>query len=305
MAKGEHEGYGAGPRLQVLLTAILFSTGGAVIKATDLTGWQVAGLRCGIAGIAILLLMPSSRRHWSRRTWLVGCAYAGALICYALANKLTTAANTIFLCSTSPVYVLLLGPWVLKEPVRRRDLLLSLVFALGLGLVFLDAPRQYATAPEPLKGNILAVLSGFFFAWVVIGLRALASRSPAGGSPAASAMVAGNLIGFALCLPAALPLVEVSARDWALVGYLGVVQIAVAYLLLASALRRIPAFEASLLILLEPVLNPLWAWWLHGEAPGRLALAGAGLIILGTAALTLISAWREKRAAAAYSASGQ
>ncbi len=305
MGKVDASGSGVLPRLQVLLTAAIFSTGGAVIKATSFTGWQVAGLRCGIAALAILLLMPDSRRGWSGKSWLVGLAYAGALICYALANKLTTAANTIFLCSTSPVYVLLLGPVILKEPIRRRDLLLVLLFGLGLGLVFLDSETAYATAPDPLKGNLLAVLSGLFFALIVIGFRWLGRDAAQSRGSAASAMVAGNLIGFAVCLPAALPLGTPTAWDWGLVVYLGVVQIGVAYLLFAAALRRIPALEASLLILLEPVLNPIWAWWLHGERPGPLAITGAGLILLATATLTLASAWRAKRSAAIYSATGQ
>ena len=305
MADTHNSGSGVAPRLVVLSTALLFSTGGAVIKATSFTGWQVAGLRCGIAALAILVLMPDSRRGWSKKTWLVGIAYAGALICYALANKLTTAANTIFLCSSSPLYVLLLSPWVLKEPIRRRDLMLVLAFGLGLGLVFMDSEAAYATAPDPFKGNVLAVLSGFFFAWIVMGLRWLGREGGGERSSAASAMVAGNLIGFVVCMPAALPLGPTTQLDWALVIYLGVVQIGVAYLLFAAALRRLPALEASLLILLEPVLNPIWAWWLHGERPGPLAIAGAGLIILATATLVLISAWRARRASAVYSATGQ
>ena len=305
MGAGANTSSGAWPRAQVLLTAVLFSTGGAVIKATSFTGWQVAGLRSGIAALAILVLMPDSRRGWTKKTWLVGIAYAGALICYALANKLTTAANTIFLCSTSPLYVMLLGPLVLKEPIRRRDLLLVLLFALGLGLVFLDTETTYLTAPDPMKGNVLAVLSGFFFALIVIGLRWLARASERTEGSASSAMVAGNLIGFVVCLPAVLPLGTPAAMDWALVLYLGVVQIGVAYLLFAAALRRVPALEASLLILLEPVLNPIWAWWMHGERPGPLAVAGAGLIILATAILIVVSAWRAKRVAAVYSATGQ
>ena len=189
MHAGANTRSGAWPRAQVLLTAVLFSTGGAVIKATSFTGWQVAGLRCGIAALAILALMPDSRRSWNKKTLLIGMAYAGALICYALANKLTTAANTIFLCSTAPVYVLVLGPLVLKEPLRRRDLFLVLLFGLGLGLVFLDSETIYATAPDPMKGNLLAVLSGLFFALIVIGLRWLGRASERREGSASSAMV--------------------------------------------------------------------------------------------------------------------
>lgn len=276
----------------MLAAAILFSTGGAVIKATSLTGWQVASLRCGIAALAVLILIPASRRGWNYRTWVVGGSYAGAVIAYALANKLTTAASTIFLCSTSPLYVLILGPLLLRERARKRDLLFVLAFAIGLSLVFLDAESASVTSPEPLKGNVLAALSGFFFAMLVMGFRWLNKTSPPGQSSSVSAVAVGNLIGAAVCLPPALPLASVEALDWALVGYLGVFQIALAYLLLTSALRRLAALEASLLILVEPVLNPIWTWLWHGERPGPLTLAGGVLIVAVTAGMTLLSAWQ-------------
>jgi len=293
------------PRLQVLATAFLFSTGGAVIKATSFTGWQVACLRCGIAALAVLIFLPVSRRRWSYRTWLVGCAYAGALITYAVANKLTTAASTIFLFSTSPLYILFLGPLFLREPIRRRDLLFVLAFASGLSLVFLDAPSVSATAPEPVKGNVLAALGGLFFAFIVMGLRWMSSSSKTGQASATSALAAGNLIGFLISLPFAMPLGSPTALDWALVSYLGVLQIGLAYVLLMVALRRLSALEASLLILIEPVLNPIWAWWMHGERPGPLTMTGGALILLVTAGMTLASAWMGRRSSQTPSASGQ
>lgn len=271
------------PRLQILATAFLFSTGGAVIKAIDLTSWQVAAFRSGVAAFAILLMLPSSRRRWDSGTVAVGMAYAGALICYVLANKLTTAASTIFLYSTSPLYVLLLGPWLLKEPLRRRDLLFMLVMGVGFFMVMLGVEPAGATAPKPFEGNLLAALGGLFFALVVIGLRWTSRADPGLSAGPTAAVAAGNLIALAVCLPLALPVMESRPLDWMLIGYLGVFQIGLAYALLASGLKRIPALEASLLILIEPVLNPVWAWWGHGERPGRVSLAG-GVLILATIA---------------------
>lgn len=276
------------------MTAVLFSTGGVVIKATSFTGWQVAGLRCGVAAVAVLTLLPVSRRGWNHRTWLVGGAYAGALICYAVANKLTTAASTIFLFSSSPLYILFLGPLFLQEPLRRRDVLFVLVFAMGLGLVFLDTPPATATAPEPLKGNVLAALGGLFFAFIVMGLRWMSRTSHTGEASATSALAAGNLLGFAICLPFMWPLAPTTRLDWALVGYLGVLQIGLAYFLMIAALRRLPALEVSLLILIEPVLNPIWTWWIHGERPGPMTLAGGAVILLATAAMISTAAWRAR-----------
>jgi drug/metabolite transporter (DMT)-like permease len=110
------------PRLLVLSAALLFSTGGAAIKATALTGWQVASFRSGIAAVVLLLCMPAWRRVWHPRTLAVGAAYAATMILFVLANKLTTATNTIFLQYTAPLYLLLLAPWLLREPVRLSDL---------------------------------------------------------------------------------------------------------------------------------------------------------------------------------------
>jgi drug/metabolite transporter (DMT)-like permease len=276
-------------RLQILATALLFSTGGAVIKAIDLSSWHVAACRTGVAAFAILLMLPSSRRRWDLGTVAVGIAYAGALICYVWANKLTTAASTIFLYSTSPLYVLLLGPWLLKEPLRRRDLVFMLVVGVGFFMVLLGVEPAGATAPKPFEGNLLAAFGGLFFALVVIGLRWTGRSEGRSGGPTA-AIAAGNLIALVICLPLALPVVESRPLDWVLIGYLGVFQIGLAYALLAAGLKKIPALEASLLILIEPVLNPVWAWWGHGERPGRLSLVGGVLILATIAARAILEA---------------
>ncbi|MBP7148181.1 MAG: DMT family transporter [Acidobacteria bacterium] len=273
-----------------MVAAALFSTGGAAIKACGLTDWQIAGFRSGIAALTIALLLPEARRRWSWRTLLVGCAYASCLMSFALANKLTTAAHTIFLQSTAPLYLLLLGPLLLREPVRRRDLgyLAALVAGL-LMLLFGIAPAQ-ATAPDPVRGNILAAFSGLSWALSVSGLRWLGRDG--GGATALGAALAGNMIAFLVALPLALPLGAGRPVDWLVLAYLGVFQIAVAYVFLTRGLTRLPALEASLLLLVEPVLNPVFTWLVHGETPGAWAVAG-GAVILGA---TLVHTWRASRA---------
>lgn len=277
-------------RLQLAAAAMLFSTGGAAIKAAEFTGWQTASFRSGVAALAILLLMPAARRGWSTRTVLVGFAYAACLTLFVLANRLTTAANTIFLQSTAPLYLLFLGPWLLKEPIRRQDVAFMAAVGLGLALFFVSAEAPMATAPDPVKGNILALVSGFFWALTVCGLRWLGASGGEYGSPVA-AVVSGNLTAFLVALPMALPLGSHGPVDWAVVIYLGVFQIALAYVLVTSALRHIPALDASLILLIEPVLNPVWAWLFQGERPGAWALLG-GAVILGA---TTLKGWLDAR----------
>src|SRR5688572_9564853 len=105
-------------RFEILAAAALFSTGGAAIKACELSSWQVASFRSGVAAIAILLMAPAARRGWTWKTLAVGVSYAATVILFVLANKTTTSANSIFLQSTAPLYLLLLAPVLLDEPVR-------------------------------------------------------------------------------------------------------------------------------------------------------------------------------------------
>jgi len=276
-------------RLQLIGAALLFSTGGAAIKAAEFTGWQIASLRSGFAAVALLLMAPGARRGWTRQSVLVGVAYAACLTLFVLANRLTTAANTIYLQSTAPLYLLILAPWLLKEPVRRRDLGFMLVVGFGLMLFFVGVETPVATAPDPVQGNILALFSGFCWALTVLGLRWL-SASERRGSPIA-AVTSGNLIAFLVTLPFALPFGTHSVADWSLVVYLGVFQIALAYVLVTSAINHIPALEASVILLIEPALNPVWAWLVQGEVPGTWAMVGGAIILAATTA----KSWTERR----------
>ena len=160
--------------------AALFSTGGAAIKSVALSAWQVASFRSGVATLVILAALPGARRRWTWPAIAVGVAYAATMVLFVLSNKLTTAANAIYLQATSPLYLLVLSPLVLKEPIRRRDLVFMAALAVGLGLFFVGLDAPSATAPNPLAGNFAAVGAGFFWALTVTGLRGLGRRrSPA------------------------------------------------------------------------------------------------------------------------------
>ncbi len=275
-------------RLGILGAALLFSTGGAAIKLCSLDGWEVASLRSGIAALTLAVLCPRALRGWSWRTLLVGCAHGATMLLFALSNKLTAAANAIFLQSTAPLYILVLAPFLLKERARRSDLGLMVAIAVGLALFFIDLDPTAASAPEPLLGNLLGAASGITWALTLLGLRWLAQtktdHGTAGTDHSLAAVIVGNGLASLFALPAALPLAGGTATDWLAVGYLGVVQIGLAYVLLTYGLRRVPAFEGSLLILTEPTLNPVWAWLVLGEVPAAWALVGGALILGSTVA---------------------
>jgi drug/metabolite transporter, DME family len=266
-------------RLLVVTAAVLFSTGGAAIKWTTLSAWQVAGMRSLIAAVALLIFLPDARRYWSRRNWIVGLAYAVTLVLFVTANKLTTSANAIFLQATAPVYILLAAPFVLREHVRREDVPFVIVMALGMAAFFVGRDAPVASAPDPAAGNLAAAASGVTYAVTVMGLRAIARAEP---RASLNTVVSGNLVAAAVCLPLGWPIDHAVAADWIALAWLGVFQIALAYLCLSKGISAVTALEASLLLLAEPVLNPVWAWLAHGEQPGPWALAGGVLIVAAT-----------------------
>ena len=282
-------------RLLLVAAALLFSTGGAAIKAATLSGWQVAAFRSAVAAAALAAVVPDARRGWSWRLLPAAAAYAGTLILFVTATKLTTAANAIFLQSTAPLYLLLLGPLLLHERIRRPELIYVAAVGAGMALFFVGSESALATAPNPALGNALAAASGLTWAFTLAGLRWMSRRSE--GSAGMAVVVAGNIIACLAALPMALP-VAVGAADAAVVLYLGVVQIGLAYWCLTRAIRHVSAFEATTVLLLEPAMNPLWTWLAHGERPGPWALSGGAVILLSTLVHTLRQSRPAKRAEA-------
>jgi drug/metabolite transporter, DME family len=298
-------------RVLVLSSSALASTGGAAIKLCDLSALEVAGLRSGLAAIVLAVLLRPSRASWRPGALAVGVVQALMMIAFVTSNKLTTAASAIYLQSTAPLYVLVLAPLLLGEPVQRRDLGYLAVFALGLTAFFIGEEPAQPTAPAPLLGNLVSVAGGVGWALTILGLRWLAARpghdspsaEPSAGAsgasggetaydvtadPAGAAVVLANVFVFVACLPwiAARP-IHSEVNDWLVLAWLGVVQVGLAYVFLTRGARHLPAFEISLLLLVEPVLSPLWAWLVHGERVGAWAIAGGGAILAATAARSL------------------
>lgn len=269
-------------RLLVVITALLFSTGGAAIKFAHLTAWQVSSYRSGIAALLLFCLFPDARKHLSKQVWVTSFFYAATLIAYVLATRLTTAANAIYLQSASPIYLVLLSPLILRERVQRRDYLFVGVILCGLLLVLGGADRSSATAPDPVTGNVFGAASGVLWAFTLMCMRYM-GRSGETAAASYAVPACGNLLACIVCLaPALASGTSPRFEDWLVVLYLGVFNVAIPFLCLSRGIRRLTAVEASAILLLEPALNPLWTWLLSGERPTRFALLGGIVIISAT-----------------------
>lgn len=261
------------PLLLVLGAAILWSTGGLFIKAIHLSAFELSFGRSLLAAITIAIVTRKEGFGLNRIGAITSILYAALLLLFVLATKLTTAANAIFLQYTAPVYVLILEPLFYKEKFRARDLITVTACVGGMSLFFVGKLR-----PEDVSGNLLALGSGVCFALFFLLLRHSKAREV---NRAASAIY-GNLIVVLICAPAFFGAMQrgISRNDFALMAYLGIVQIGFAYLLFTLAMRRgVRSLDAGIIGYVEPVLNPVWVFLFLGERPSSWAIAGGAIIV--------------------------
>jgi len=253
----------------LLLAAFFWSLGGTLVKWIHWHPMAIAGMRSAIAAVLIRAVFRKMSFSWDFDQVGGALAYACTVISYVVANKMTSAANVILLQYTAPIHAALFGAWFLNERASRLDWATILVALLGMALFFCD--RLTAAG---YWGNIVALGSGLSFGWLALFLRRQKS-----GSPMESVFL-GNVLAALIGLPflfGSFP----DTSGWIGIVVLGVVQLGLPYILFTLAIRHVTAVEALLVPMIEPVLNPLWAFLFLGEIPGRFALLG-GLVILGS-----------------------
>jgi drug/metabolite transporter (DMT)-like permease len=276
--------------LLIFLAALLWSTGGVFIKATSLNAFQTSLWRSLFASLAILLMARPKTLLLDATSLIASLAYTATLILFVLGTKLTTAANAILLQYTAPIYILVLAHFILNEKMTRIGVMTVALCITGMAIFFLDK-----LSPEGVVGNLAALGSGVCFAVMTVFL-----RKNKGGEPV-SAILFGNVWIVIICAVisffqfTSLVAFALSSKDALLTGFLGVFQIALPYLLFVNAIKHIPALEASLLSMLEPILNPIWVMLFVGESPSLNAVIGGSVIIGAVALQNIITAKQAAR----------
>lgn len=258
--------------LLVAGAALLWSTAGIGIKAIDDPPLKVVFFRSAIASVALLLHFRPRIRRLTPGLVVGLASYTACIITFVTATKWTTAANAIFLQYSGVVWVLLLSPIVVKEPFRARDAAAIAVAFAGMALFFLGRFDPHARA-----GDAIALLSGLFFAGLVLSLR----RERGVGAEAV--VVWGSVVTTAAVFPFVLGDLSLTPKSALVYLLLGVFQLAGAYALFVRGIRHVTATEASLVGMLEPIANPVWVLLFLGERPALTSIAG-GIIVLGAIA---------------------
>jgi drug/metabolite transporter (DMT)-like permease len=254
----------------LLCAALLWSLAGVLFKFVQWPALAAASARGLIAAIFLLLICRRSLKFtWSPLQWGTAISYAACTVLFAVANKLTTAANAILLQYTAPVWIALFGAWLLGEKTTRADWFTIITVFAGMGIFLYDGLRL-----NDLAGITVAMGSGLFFAFSIIFL-----RKQKNGSPVES-LILGNLLGFLIGLPAMWSAPSLPVPSFFALLVLGVFQLGLAYLLYARAIKHVTALEAVIIPVIEPILNPIWVMIFVGEKPSPLSLVG-GVIVLG------------------------
>lgn len=254
-------------RLLVVLTGILWSLAGVFIKLLELHPLTIVFYRSLFAALFFSLFI--SKKSWSMSLPLLAsmASYTAAVSSFVWANKLTTAANAIILQYTAPIFVFIFVRLLFREAIKKLDMVTLILGMVGLGIIFSGSRGTPDT-----RGVSMALLSGFLFSLYMLNLRFLRELKP-------SFLTFMNNLGCALLL---LPLIESLSLSWGeavALFVMGVIQLGIPYYLFSKGLETIPIQEASLIVLIEPVLNPVWVALMVGEIPSAATIIGGGFIL--------------------------
>ena len=259
----------------LLLTALLWSTGGLFVKLVHWHPLSIFSARGIVASVVFLIWLRRVPLRFTPFLVAGAAGYMGAQFLFIFSTRMTTAANAIFLQYTAPIYVLIFGVWFLGERPRRIDWITMVVIFAGM-LLFFGQDLTF----EGLYGNLAAILGGVALAVMIVCTRAQKDSHPA------QIFLIGSCLGGLIGLPSVLQ-ESWSLADVGIIAYLGIFQTGLAAALYSIAIRQVPALESNLILMLEPVLNPLWVFLVIGESPDPLALLG-GIVVLGAIATRAI-----------------
>jgi len=262
----------------LVVTAILWSSAGLLIKMISWNPIAIAGMRSAIATLVLLVFLRRPHLTWSSAQIGGALAYTVTVILFVLANKLTTAANAILLQYTSPIFVALFGAWFLGERATRLDWTTIFVVMGGMVLFFLDD-----LTTGGLWGNVCAIASGVTFACFVLFMRKQKNDSPL------ESVFLGNILTALIGFPFMFEAVP-SASSWVGLILAGVIQLGLSQVLYAAAIKHVAALEAILIAVIEPILNPIWVLLVMGEAPGPWASLGGFIVLVSVTIRYVVTA---------------
>lgn len=260
----------------ISITAFLWSSSGLFIKILSLDAFQILFYRSSIAALTIFFVTKIRNKKLVFEKDLISnlCAisFAGILILFVTSNKLTTAANAIFLQFTAPIYLLFLEPVFLKTKFSKKNLITITLCVLGMVLFFFGKLEL-----GNIFGNIVAILSGVSFAFFSLFLKWKKQLHRTENT--LNNVIVGNVLVALFCIPFVYDKLALTSIEAIILIYMGVIQIGISYIIFNEGIKYVSATESMIIAMLEAIFNPIWVFIGVGEAPSVFAVTG-GLIIL-------------------------
>ncbi|MDP4110088.1 MAG: DMT family transporter [Bacillota bacterium] len=265
-------------RVYIILVAIGYSTMGVAFKFVDWNPFLIGAYRNAFAFLCLGLYRKNFKIRLEKKVIIGASISYFCTTCFIVANKLTTSANAIVLQYTNPIFVLILSCWFLKKPFRKKDAFLILVMLAGIAMFFMDD-----LSAGYMLGNIFALMSG-------IGMAVSIMYACYSGVDVKEYMMLTCVISMLVGIPFSFtdpP--HITVVSMAAIIFLGVVSVGMTNILYSKAVTVMPSVEVSMLLMLDPILNPILVAVFVREIPGNWAIAGAGIVILSMAANILTS----------------
>ena len=274
----------------VMLAAVMYAMGGILFKIVQWNAFGIASLRAIIAGTILLVycLMIKHKFKVNLSVILAAIGMTGTNLGFAVANKLTTAGNTIVLEFTMPVFVILILLIFYKKKPTKTELITSALVLLGIILFFVDS-----LSAGNIWGDLIALAGGVAYAMYFV----FTSRED---SDPLTSVVISQLITATVGLPMLIqtPVFQSTPGELWAVAALGVTM-AIAQISFSYGIKDTPPVTASLLSGIEPILNPLLVAIFWHEMLTPLALVGAAIVLGSIMVYNVISAKQSQKEKAA------
>ena len=260
--------------IYVLLSAILFSLGGLLIKSVPWSSVSIQGTRSIFSSVVIggYMLLTGRKLVFNKSVFFGAICNMAMAFTFVMATKMTTAANAIVLQFTEPIFVILLM-WLLYKKKPAKDAIVTCLLVFGGILCFFFE----SLSSGGMAGNLLAIFSGFAYALVF-----LMKKFP--GADFESSILISNVMSILIGIPFFVKETNHSATVWGCIVLLGTLQCGLSYVFLSKGLDHVSPVTASLTSTIEPILNPILVAACYEEEIGVLAIIGA-ILVVGSATI--------------------
>ncbi len=269
----------------ILISAVLFSLAGVLIKMISWSSLSINGIRNLFAFLVMAIYLKRIHHKIVINKVVILGSVCNLLmnLTFAMATKMTSAANAIVLQFTEPIFLILILWMLWKQKPDKKAIIACLFVFVGILCFFFDE-----LSLDGQVGNILAIVSGILYAFVFLIKKMKNANFE-------SSIVLSQIVSFFLFMPWYFRETDYAPKNFIFVIILGVFQLGIAYVFLAKGLDHVSPVSASLTSTIEPILNPIWVAIFYGELLHPIAIVGAAIVILSATIYNVVNAKGDRK----------